>query len=946
MHRPLVAGAAPAPSEFPDDLMQPSEEESAAYSEKGSPAKPSWPSMFRSGGGGGGGGGGNGGGGGAGRARSDSDVRSAADVELGVSSLSTGYHRASDDDDGDGGGGGGSGMGRRHGGGGGKGDMGVDHGQHVVVWPLESNLDLFYNQLYTFWKAKGWASTVAKGAADVLTLGFTILFSTFMLAMVRWSALTAACHNEATCGTFEQFIDARWLSHPAGTLGGFVVFLYFLLFAAYWCFAALVLALYTVPTAGRMHAFYTDVLRISARELTTVHWSVVVEKLGEAARDRRFLVASADQTSPLSVANRIMRKENFLVAFFNEERLLDIKVPGFRTLFMSPLTQNLLYACVLNEMFSDGTFALRASFRQAARLRRRFVRYGLLTCALLPFLLIFMTLQFFLKHAHDWKSGQAAGGASSGRAYSPAAKWRFREYNELEHVLELRLGRSVKHANVYGKLFPHPTLAIAARGVVFVTGALLGLLAAVSVLNEDRLLFMSLGGRQLFFYGTVLGAIFAGARSLVPIQQEYVIDPEVTMKRVASHTHYFPRAGAPVPWAGRCHTHAVKEDFNRLFQHKIMLFVGELISVVWTPWLLLVSLPAKAGAIVDFVLESKVSTRDMGDMCKFATFDFEQLARQESRHVAAGHVVAATGSSGGGGGGGGGGSGTLSRAQRDKMQKSCLNFAEAHPDWRAGRGAADFIGGAARYAAEKNEARARAQAEGFLAASLSSSSTTFGASAMLQPGTAGHMALFGGGGSFGGGGGSGSIGSIGSIGGGALSAAEQAAAPPSTVVGAIPSAAQQSLQPEPARAESLGGTHGQEQAPAHAQPGQAATAGALLGGSFSTSSLGASSLGASSLGGGGGSSTGASVLGLSALGSALGGGPAFNPLLLQTITESAHENNFYWLEERLAAEEARHGLGAAPPPAAAAAAAAGDGYMESVDGDDLEANAGGHRTIV
>ena len=34
MNRPLVAGAAPAPSDFPDDLLQPSEEESAAYSEQ------------------------------------------------------------------------------------------------------------------------------------------------------------------------------------------------------------------------------------------------------------------------------------------------------------------------------------------------------------------------------------------------------------------------------------------------------------------------------------------------------------------------------------------------------------------------------------------------------------------------------------------------------------------------------------------------------------------------------------------------------------------------------------------------------------------------------------------------------------------------------------------------------------------------------------------------
>lgn len=57
---------------------------------------------------------------------------------------------------------------------------------------------------------------------------------------------------------------------------------------------------------------------------------------------------------------------------------------------------------------------------------------------------------------------------------------------------------------------------------------------------------------------------------------------------------------------------------------KIQIFAQEIISVILTPFVLWLSLPACAPAIVDFFREFSVHVDGRGYVCSFAEFNFER----------------------------------------------------------------------------------------------------------------------------------------------------------------------------------------------------------------------------------------------------------------------------------------------------------------------------------
>lgn len=66
------------------------------------------------------------------------------------------------------------------------------------------------------------------------------------------------------------------------------------------------------------------------------------------------------------------------------------------------------------------------------------------------------------------------------------------------------------------------------------------------------------------------------------------------------------------------------EEFGELFAMKIIVYAGELLSVVLTPFVLWLSLPACAPAIIDFFREFTVHVDSLGYVCSFAVFDFQR----------------------------------------------------------------------------------------------------------------------------------------------------------------------------------------------------------------------------------------------------------------------------------------------------------------------------------
>lgn len=81
--------------------------------------------------------------------------------------------------------------------------------------------------------------------------------------------------------------------------------------------------------AAEAKAFYEDKLGISQREIEggSVEWDSVVQKVIQLQETGEHRIAIHGQNlDALVVAHRILRKENFLVALFNNQ-ILDLRVP-------------------------------------------------------------------------------------------------------------------------------------------------------------------------------------------------------------------------------------------------------------------------------------------------------------------------------------------------------------------------------------------------------------------------------------------------------------------------------------------------------------------------------------------------------------------------------------------------------------------------------------------
>jgi len=100
--------------------------------------------------------------------------------------------------------------------------------------PLQvSDLDVFYTQVYTFFKEKGLACMITSRLVNLVNLGFTIFFSTFLFLFVDWGHLVVCGELENGCGNFSDYVDWGFESSAFSFWQGVVVF-YFVTFCLFW----------------------------------------------------------------------------------------------------------------------------------------------------------------------------------------------------------------------------------------------------------------------------------------------------------------------------------------------------------------------------------------------------------------------------------------------------------------------------------------------------------------------------------------------------------------------------------------------------------------------------------------------------------------------------------------------------------------------------------------
>ena len=146
---------------------------------------------------------------------------------------------------------------------------------------------------------------------------------------------------------------------------GFWIFTLWL-FIIFWLFS-LVQFVRDIPKLQHIHDFYHYLLDIPDRDIQTIEWQAVVSRImalrdlnlataNNLSRQARKLLGPSGQhrLDAVDIANRIMRRDNYLIALFNKE-ILDVTISlpflGKRSMF-SETTRWHVQIAILDFVFS------------------------------------------------------------------------------------------------------------------------------------------------------------------------------------------------------------------------------------------------------------------------------------------------------------------------------------------------------------------------------------------------------------------------------------------------------------------------------------------------------------------------------------------------------------------------------------------------------------------
>jgi autophagy-related protein 9 len=183
-------------------------------------------------------------------------------------------------------------------------------------WERPANLDVFFTNMYYYKYHGGFATILVGHFCSIITLGFTVAFSSFLIAFVNWGELLK-CNSEENCRSFHHYVTSNPFEKPS--IYGFISFLYIALFALFWLWRVY-LTIQGIYNGFEMERFYREVLQL--RDMQETSWNEILQVLIRLHDSNIHRVAIKERLTEHDIVSRIMRKENFMIALINKVRLL------------------------------------------------------------------------------------------------------------------------------------------------------------------------------------------------------------------------------------------------------------------------------------------------------------------------------------------------------------------------------------------------------------------------------------------------------------------------------------------------------------------------------------------------------------------------------------------------------------------------------------------------
>lgn len=256
-----------------------------------------------------------------------------------------------------------------------------------------------------------------------------------------------------------------------------------------------------IPRRLSTRNFYRDILNIDIES----KWSDVVSRISDTQLSGNRIVLNTEILTPLYVAKRALRMENYIVLIV-ENNLLGCHI--------DEIVLWHVWMLLVQPLFPKDSWRFTSD---AEGFRKRCRMFLALNIVFMPFVLLLLSVYFLLKAA-EMGSSPAIGIES--RYWSLEAQWKLRNYNEYPHQLQTRLEKCKPYLIKYLDQTPRPVTRRCTSLVKFVSGSLIGCITITTLLNDDALTDFYIFDRPLLWWGGILGAVFAISKAFQPRYSE------------------------------------------------------------------------------------------------------------------------------------------------------------------------------------------------------------------------------------------------------------------------------------------------------------------------------------------------------------------------------------------------------------------------------------------
>lgn len=277
-------------------------------------------------------------------------------------------------------------------------------------WANVVSLDSYMQDVYNYYRGNGlWCILLDRGL-HLLEILFIAVFLTFLTQCVNYSLIP-------TSKTMDQILVPHCTEKMTWM----------------WSFALWMTMLYVIWKAIQipldlrrllgMRDFYVHLLEIPEHDMQTISWQDVVASIMKlrdknpktadrerwSRAQRKWLGSqSKERLDAHDIANRLMRKENFLIALINKDVLdLSIPLPFFNgRQFLSRLLEWTLNFSIMDFVFDErgqvNQEFLKADRRSqlSQKLRSRLLFAGIMTLMIAPFMAGYLFIMHFLTYFH------------------------------------------------------------------------------------------------------------------------------------------------------------------------------------------------------------------------------------------------------------------------------------------------------------------------------------------------------------------------------------------------------------------------------------------------------------------------------------------------------------------------------------------------------------------